>query len=179
MVLLIRDESRHHLGLRRVSGISPSTYASPGDLSSNPGGGDSSNDSSSDSEAGHGGRVPHAVNPLKPHLGLDRDLVLRRASNVRQLLPLELQPYILPGCVSSISPSTYASPSAFWEHESDDDAADAKGVQAGLSLTSRRKGGKRLQHHLVFVRSGEGLKRASSDPQLNGESLRQLEISLA
>ncbi|KAL7055059.1 hypothetical protein AAHC03_024369 [Spirometra sp. Aus1] len=38
----------------------------------------------------------------RPHSSLLR----RRAAQVRRLLPLELQPYVMPGCVSSVSPST-------------------------------------------------------------------------
>ncbi|VDD82735.1 unnamed protein product [Mesocestoides corti] len=91
--------------------------------------------------------------------GLARDLVLRRAANVRQLLPLELQPFVMPGCVSSLSPSTYvASFPRGWE-----DPTHHTG--AALMTAPRRR---RVQHHLVFVRDEDRPRRCSSDPQLLG-----------
>lgn len=99
---------------------------------------------------------------------LARDLILRRAANVRQLLPLELQPFMMPGCFSSVSATTttYAK----------------SGGTAVVSLQRRsdhsghRRQHGRRRHLLVAVRGG--VKRSSSDPLLPCGAAVNLDVSL-
>lgn len=107
-----------------------------------------------------------------PHRGggvLARDLILRRAANVRQLLPLELQPFMMPGCFSSVSvttTTTYAKSSG----------TAAVSLQRRGDRNGHRHQRGRRRHLLVAVRGG--VKRSSSDPLLPTGVAANLDVSL-
>ncbi|KAM7533941.1 hypothetical protein Aperf_G00000106920 [Anoplocephala perfoliata] len=101
---------------------------------------------------------------------LNRDVVLRRAANVRKLLPPELHPFIMPGCFSSVSATTtYATRSRAA-------VLSLKRNGNGQSNDHHRQGHKR-RHVLVAMRS-RGMKRSSSDPLLPNSAGTNLDVSL-
>ncbi|VDL98112.1 unnamed protein product [Schistocephalus solidus] len=87
----------------------------------------------------------------RPHCSLLR----RRAAQVRRLLPLELQPYVMPGCVSSVSPSTRHSSPPLSRRPS-----VCRSTVVGTAAAGRPSG---LGLRLLCIRTPH---RSASDPQL-------------
>lgn len=88
--------------------------------------------------------------------GPDRSVVLRRAANVRQLLPAELQPYLLPGCFSNSLSSNGA-------------MTTATALTPPESIKSHHHR-RRRYHRVVVVRptyDSHQLRRSTSDPQIS------------
>ncbi|KAL5105698.1 Ca 2 calmodulin-responsive adenylate cyclase [Taenia crassiceps] len=110
----------------------------------------------------------HRSHPRRSGGILARDLILRRAANVRQLLPLELQPFMMPGCFSSVSATTttYA--------KSGGTAVVSLQRRSDRSGHRRQRG--RRRHLLVAVRGA--VKRSSSDPLLPCGTATSLDVSL-
>ncbi|VDN98826.1 unnamed protein product [Rodentolepis nana] len=101
---------------------------------------------------------------------LDRDVILRRAANVRKFLPPELHPFVMPGCFSSVSATTtYATRSRATV------LCSTKNAQNGKSNEHRRD--QKCRHVLVATRV-KGMKRSSSDPLLPNSSATNLDVSL-
>ncbi|KAM3176375.1 hypothetical protein ACTXT7_006644 [Hymenolepis weldensis] len=101
---------------------------------------------------------------------LDRDVILRRAANVRKFLPPELHLFVMPGCFSNVSATTtYATRSR----------------AAVLSLKKNGQNGKSYGHrrdqnrrHVLVAMRGRGMKRSSSDPLLPKSSGTNLDVNL-
>uniref|UniRef100_A0A0R3WA41 Guanylate cyclase domain-containing protein n=1 Tax=Taenia asiatica TaxID=60517 RepID=A0A0R3WA41_TAEAS len=112
--------------------------------------------------------VSHRSHPRRGGGVLARDLILRRAANVRQLLPLELQPFMMPGCFSSVSATTTTCA------KSGGTAVVSLQRRDDRSVHRRQRG--RRRHLLVAVRGG--VKRSSSDPLLPCGAAANLDVSL-
>nr|CDS30790.2 adenylate cyclase [Hymenolepis microstoma] len=101
---------------------------------------------------------------------LDRDVILRRAANVRKFLPPELHPFVMPGCFSSVSATTtYATRSR------------AAVLCSKKSGQNRKANGNRRDQkcrHVLVATRVKGMKRSSSDPLLPNSSGTNLDVSL-
>ncbi|VDL32858.1 unnamed protein product [Hymenolepis diminuta] len=101
---------------------------------------------------------------------LDRDVILRRAANVRKFLPPELHLFVMPGCFSNVSATTtYATRSRAAVLSS------KKNGQNGKSYGHRRDQNRR---HVLVATRGRGMKRSSSDPLLPNSSGTNLDVNL-